>query len=113
MRDLQKDGAMTEMYCGKMAPPGTGASRWGARALEPAAVEDVEIANDDGEPIVELASGRRVLRCVRDMVRDLEAVRYTIAANPNGDEVSVSPRIHDDAWCVLDLNWHDVVEILK
>jgi hypothetical protein len=69
------------------------------------------IADDEtDEPTVELLDGHVVLRAVFDLVRTLRAQGYTIAIV--ADEVRTTPKVHENAWHVLDANWADVEAVL-
>jgi hypothetical protein len=64
------------------------------------------------KPVITLLDGQVVLRAIFDLVRTLRASGYTITIVGNGDEVQVSPRIHENAWAILDSNWQDVSAVL-
>ena len=67
--------------------------------------------DDAGEPTIELLDGQIVLLAVFDLVRTLRAQGYTIAIV--ADEVRVTPKVHENAWHVLDGNWADVEAVLE
>jgi hypothetical protein len=75
-------------------------------------MRDCEV-DDDGEPVVTLPSGATVLRCISEMVRELQAAGHTITADASGGDVAINPPVHRDTWFVLDSNWDDVFSVLE
>jgi ABC-type polar amino acid transport system ATPase subunit len=65
----------------------------------------------DDEPTIELLDGQIVLRAVFELVRTLRAQGYTIAIV--GDEVRITPTVHENVWAILDSNWVSVEAVLE
>jgi hypothetical protein len=73
------------------------------------AVDDDDDEEEE-EPVITLLDGRRVLRSVLDLIQRLRASGHTITIE--GDEVRVTPTVHENALAILDTCRQDTAAVL-